>query len=116
MHEASVAQALLDQALKALPNPCARITKISVVAGALSGIEPDSLNFYFEQLRLSTPAENAVIEIKRIPATIACKSCDFKQDYNPGDELKTTCPVCSGPTKFTGTDELYLDSIEIEED
>ena len=116
MHEASIAQALLDQALKALPNPRARITKISIVAGALSGIEPDSLNLYFEQLRLSTPAQNAGLEIKRVPATIACKSCSFKQDYHPGDEMQTTCPLCSNPTKLTGTDDLYIDSIEIEED
>ncbi|OHB56229.1 MAG: hypothetical protein A2Y07_10150 [Planctomycetes bacterium GWF2_50_10] len=116
MHEASIAQAILDQVLKALPAPDSRVTKISLIAGPFAGIEFESLNFYFEELKKDTPAAPATLEMKTLSATIICTSCSHQEDFTPGSELKTKCPICSAPNRVTGSSDFYIDSIEVEEE
>jgi hydrogenase nickel insertion protein HypA len=116
MHEASIAQALLDTAVAALPKAGARITKITIVAGPFSGVEKESLTFYFTQISRGTPAHDAILEIKSQPARLVCKQCANTIAYTGQENLEMKCPQCSGPNKLEGGNDLYLDSIEVEED
>ena len=116
MHEASIAQAILEQALTAVPAGNANITKITLAAGPFAQIESQSLEFYFDHLKKNTPAHNASLEVKQSSAHVECTKCSFKEEYIPPGELKTKCPICSSQNKLVGSDEVYIESVEIEED
>jgi hydrogenase nickel incorporation protein HypA/HybF len=115
MHEASIAQALLDTAIAALPRPGVRITRVVIVAGPFSGIEKDSLTFYFTHLTKGTPAEGAVLEITSKPATLKCTNCGRTYSYDATTTINLSCPNCGSPTRLEGGSDLYLDSVDVEE-
>jgi hydrogenase nickel incorporation protein HypA/HybF len=116
MHEAPMAQALLDTAIASLPSPNARITKVVIVAGPFSGIEKESLTFYFDQLCRGTPAEGAILEVKSEPAKLVCKQCGQVKAYDSDSQIELTCSACGGQNKLEGGNAAYLESIEVEEE
>ncbi len=69
MHEASVAKAILDTALKFAPKESKKISTINVVTGAMSALSKDSLELYFNELSRGTKAYRATINIEVIPVS-----------------------------------------------
>ncbi len=114
MHEAPIAQGILDAALAALPDPQARIIRITVAAGVLAGVERDSLALYFDELRKGTAAENAELELKRIPAHLVCADCHAEIAYDGLGGLQIACVQCGGPNRLNGGSELYIESMEVD--
>lgn len=114
MHEASIAQGILDVALGALPDPHPKITRIVLVAGVLAGVEKECLTAYFDELARGTAAEGASIEIKREPASLICRTCGAITEYNGAGPVEVTCARCGGPNGLQGGGALYVDSLEIE--
>ena len=94
MHELSIASAILERA-KAVSekNQNARVTKVAVRIGELSGVESDALRFGFEALCKGTPMEVTALDIEFCKRKQQCQGCGAK--FEPESYI-TTCPRCGG--------------------
>jgi hydrogenase nickel incorporation protein HypA/HybF len=113
MHEFSIATSLLEIIThEALPYPGARVKKVTLRIGALSGVLPHALRFSFEILSEGTVAEGATLVIEEIPLTLSCKNCG--RTSSPEDPF-LICPFCeSTEVALTGGRELEILNMEIE--
>ena len=118
MHEASIAQAVLETALKALADKALpgspRITKIVVVAGVLAGVERQCLKTYFDIISKDTPAQGAEIELRPEPAKLICRQCGHQSLHTSAELVEVTCPKCGGPNKLEGGNALYVEELEVD--
>jgi len=115
MHEFALTDDLLklarDEAERA---GLARIDKIIVRIGGLSGVFPDSIEFAFEFLkRENEVTADAELVIEKIPGCAKCSNCGKVFEL---DRLFLFCPECEIPTLeiIDGRDFLLV-SIEGEE-
>jgi len=68
MHEMAIAEGILEIALDyAQKNDAARIERIGLLLGELSGVETDALSLCFSSLVQGTPAEHAALTWERVP-------------------------------------------------
>jgi hydrogenase nickel incorporation protein HypA/HybF len=111
MHELSVATAVLNTALKHAADR--RVSVVSVRAGAMRQVVPDSLRFYWEIVARDTACEGATLDLQEIEALLRCRGC--AREWSP--ELPMfRCPGCGGPdVEVKAGDELSVDYIEVEE-
>jgi hydrogenase nickel incorporation protein HypA/HybF len=114
MHEATLAQGIIDVAVKALTGKDAKITKITVVVGVLTHVQDESLEFWFTELGRGTPAEGAALEVRRLPAKLVCTKCRTSVDFDGAGPVEIHCAKCGGPRVLEGGDALYVDSLEVE--
>jgi len=122
MHEAGIAESILKTALGALPHKGMRVTKIVVVAGALSGIEEGPLTTWLEHLARQTAAEGAKLDFRRVAAALACSKCDYRGEYDGSAPLDPLCPLCgqvvrleAGPADRGAPTDIYIESLEADE-
>lgn len=115
MHELAITQSMLDLALEqAKQNNATRIQKISVTIGEMSGVVDECVRFYFAFLGEGTIAEGAELAIRSIPATARCRQCKTRFEVHNMDWI---CPVCGkAQIEIVGGKELYLESIEVEDE
>jgi hydrogenase nickel incorporation protein HypA/HybF len=94
MHELSIASAILDRAKAASErNGNARVLKVGLRIGEISGVEPDALTFGFEILCRDTPLVGAVLEIELCKRRQRCTAC--ATEFEPAG-LVAACPACQG--------------------
>lgn len=112
MHEASLMESILTAAEKrARDLGAARIQRITVRVGALSGVSPDALDFAFEALSPGTLAESGNLTIERVPIRCACRTC--RREFQP-DGPFFECPDCGQPTgEIIAGREMEIVSMEI---
>ncbi len=113
MHESGLTEDLFTHVLEhAREANAARILRIRVRLGALSGAVPASIQFYFDALAPGTLAEGAQLEFTVAPGQAHCRACG--QDVEV-DDLVAACPLCGAlPLTITGGNAVYLDSLEVE--
>lgn len=113
MHELGIATEALEQALaRAQEAGASRITCIGLRVGALSGVDPESLEFALEALLPGTPAAGAAVEIEAVGAAARCAACG--RDFPAGIGNLFACPDCGQPgTDLTGGRELHLSRLEV---
>jgi len=106
MHEISVAESILESAVRLIPES-ARLETVCVSVGELSTIEPDLLRFAWEALTGNTPHDRANLEIQWCEARQYCPRCDRAYD-RPSSSWMPACPRCSQPLEIQGGYELDL--------
>ncbi len=113
MHEYSVTESLLALALeKAGEANAARITRVNLVLGEISGIVGECVRLYFDLLSRDTIASGAELAYETIPTQLRCNKCD--KVYTPQDG-SWACPDCSEiGLEIVAGRECYLESIEVE--
>ena len=75
MHELSIAQKIIENAIKsAQEHNTKKVEKITLNIGKLLMLNPEQLKFGLELLSKDTICEGMEIEIKFIPAKIKCKN------------------------------------------
>lgn len=113
MHELSVCQGILDvaaSALKALPPPPPRVSRITVSVGRLTAVVPDSLRYHFSLLTPGTLLEGATLVIDEIPIRGRCADCAARFEI---DTLAFACPICgSGFVELYSGRELQVVSLD----
>ncbi|HET7537535.1 MAG TPA: hydrogenase maturation nickel metallochaperone HypA [Candidatus Didemnitutus sp.] len=98
MHEVGIMESTLFTVRReALARAAARVERIVIRIGVLSGVEPDALRFAFEACSPGTIAEDATLDIEIVPAVAHCPECD--SDFAAGLGRICRCPQCGG---FTG--------------
>ncbi len=112
MHELSIASAIVATAQKhAGGSP---VSLVTVRAGHLRQVVPESLEFYWDIVTRGTVCEGARLELEVVPAALACGGCGYEWT------LETPifrCPRCAETdVAIVSGNELEVESIEIEEE
>ena len=112
MHEYSVAQSILDIALRHADG-AKRISNIYLVIGQLSSFVDESVQFYWEMMSKETIAAGSTLHFRRIPAQLHCRSC--QKSYGL-DGKHAVCPSCGGAdVEVIAGDEFFVEAIDIED-
>ena len=114
MHELGIASAVLEAVRsEAALHPGARVVKIGLRVGALSGVNADALSFCIEALAKDTDLARAALAIEEPPRRHHCDACDCTFDV---DAYNFACPRCGTfqPACVGGT-ELEVAYPELEE-
>ncbi len=113
MHELSIAQAIVEVAdSEARKVGAARVARVVVDVGGLSGIVADSLEFCFPMACKGTLVEGAKLCIEPIEARGWCDTCD--QEFAMRD-LLDTCSRCGGfANAIRAGQELAVRTIDVE--
>lgn len=90
----------------------ARVVRIGIDIGDLTGFEPDALAFCLEALIDPTTAAGATVDLVRIPGSGFCHTCTrevaLARRYD-------ACPECGGlDIDLRGGRELRLRELEVE--
>ncbi len=110
----SVAQNIIEIIEQHLPPPgTARVSKVNLRLGRMSGIVADSLEFCFEAITRDTALGESKLEMEFTPLVIRCHVCGRESEIQ---EPYFICPECSSTQVdiVSGT-ELQVVGIEIEE-
>jgi hydrogenase nickel incorporation protein HypA/HybF len=114
MHELSIAATILERAQRAsAQHGDARVIKVGLRIGEISGVEPDALSFGFEALAKDTPIEGAVLEIELCKRRQRCGACEAV--FEP-EGYVTACPSCQSDNSVcVAGKELDVMFIELED-
>lgn len=114
MHELSIASAILDRARAASEdNGGARVTKIGLRIGEISGVEADALTFGIEALSKDTPLQGVVLEVELCKRRQRCTTC--AAEFEP-EGFSTSCPTCHGDrSECIAGKELDVMFLELED-
>lgn len=109
MHELSITRSLLDQALaEAEKHGARRISRIRLLLGESGSVVPDCVQFYFDQMKKGTAAEEAELEFKTVPLRIRCPKCG--REFGKIEEM---CSCNAGGEVVSGQ-ELVIESIDVD--
>lgn len=113
MHELTIAQGILDIALNTADSHGAgKVTGVKVLAGELTGIVPEALEFGFAALAEGTIAAGACLTIHVTPLIGRCRDCG---DERRVDKYRFVCLTCgSSAIEITSGRELKVESVEVE--
>lgn len=108
MHELSITQSIVSTVVERMRE--ARICRVRVEVGKLSGIVPDSLQFCFEMASAGTTLEGARLEIIEPPGKGRCRDC--------GAEFETVepLPLCdcgSADVELLTGQQLRIREVEV---
>ncbi|MDA8168786.1 MAG: hydrogenase maturation nickel metallochaperone HypA [Nitrospiraceae bacterium] len=96
MHEASIAQSIMDMALRQLEDSgYTKIDSVSIKVGQASGILTDSLMFAFEAMKHGSPLAGAALLVEEVPVGGTCGACG--KGFTTGEKFIFNCPRCGSP-------------------
>ncbi|MGA7932300.1 MAG: hydrogenase maturation nickel metallochaperone HypA [Kovacikia sp.] len=112
MHEVGMMQRLLDTAVeRAKQEGAEHIRLVQMRVGDASGTVPESLEFAFDVAKKGTIAEDAHLQIDRIPTVCYCLHCG--SEFQPIDQLYE-CPQCHQiSTEIRQGKEFELEFLEV---
>jgi len=113
VHEVALAHAVWRQVVAEMQKlPDRRLTGVDVAVGALSGADPESLDFAIGLLVAESDWPGAAVHVRKEPVVLVCRGCG--REF-PMEEFRLVCPDCGGadvePVRGT---ELRLESLEVE--
>ncbi len=125
MHELSITQAILDTALRHAEQAHVKaIRTLHLRVGALSGIVPDSVRFYFDLISKGTGAEGARLEIELVLPRARCRACGAEYDLAFEAEAAgawlaqlgslESCACGQRDYELSGGTGCHLDSMDVE--
>ncbi len=114
MHEMSIAKSVLEGVRAELGRrPGARLQKVGLRIGELSGVNADALNFSFEALVQGTEFASASLAIEQSPRRQRCRRC--QKEFTVANN-GLACPDCgAAETDCVGGQELEFIYLEIED-
>lgn len=114
MHELYLAESILNIVQEyAAKQQFKKVNSILLSFGRLSCIEPKSLQFAFEVQAKDSPAQDAALQFKILPAVVHCFSCDRDLEL---DVYEGICPLCRGEEVLLigGTQELQILEMDVD--
>ncbi len=112
MHEAGIAQSILDIAIDtANKNNAKVITQIKVRVGKMAAVEEKSLRFSFDALKADTIAENAELLYEDVALIGKCVDCGEQSEL---EGYFVICPKCKGGVSIISGNELEIAHIEVD--
>lgn len=113
MHELSVCLSLLEQVQAiAADRGAARVTRIELKVGPLSGVESDLLRSAWPLASAGTIAVSAELVIDEAAIVVRCGACEADTAATPN---RLVCGSCGDfRTTVISGDEMILQSVELE--
>ncbi|HUO54449.1 MAG TPA: hydrogenase maturation nickel metallochaperone HypA [Rhodoblastus sp.] len=113
MHEMSLTESVVEILCEeANRQGFSRVKRVWLEIGALSGVEPEAMEFCFDVVTRGTLAEGAQLEIIRTPGQGWCLDCEKDVALS---ERFGTCPDCGGGrVQMTAGDEMRVKELEVE--
>lgn len=110
MHELSLMQNLFKMIdTHSREHRLKKISRVVVRVGELACVSPDALEFAFDAISPGTIAERAEFVIEQISARSRCTVCGH--EFSAGVTARV-CPECGEPAIFIEGRELYLQTLE----
>jgi hydrogenase nickel incorporation protein HypA/HybF len=111
MHEMAICQALLEQIEGIAREHSARVSRVHLAVGPLSGVEPRLLERAYELASTGTAAQNSELLIEDTAVRVRCRACGAESAAHANRLL---CAECGNwQTELTGGDELLLLKVEL---
>jgi hydrogenase nickel incorporation protein HypA/HybF len=113
MHELAICQSLLKEVERvASAHRAVGVSRIAVAVGPLSGIEAPLLDRAFGIARIGTLADQAELEIEKMPITVWCAACE--SETRPASANILLCAQCgTWRVEVRSGDELILKQVEL---
>ena len=108
MHELSITQSVVDAVTGRMGD--ARICRVRLEIGKLSGLVPDAVRFCFEMVAAGTTCEGALVEIDEPCGQARCRTCG--RVFETGDML-ALCDCGSADVAVEGGRELRIREVEV---
>lgn len=110
MHELSIAEAVLELARKHVP-PDALLRKVSLRVGRLRAIDGSAMELAWSAVLDGAPEGKVALEMTLLPWRLRCPDCAREFD---ADDYPARCACGSGGAMPIGTDDLQLESIDVD--
>jgi hydrogenase nickel incorporation protein HypA/HybF len=111
MHELSIAQAVVDIALRHAEGRPVR--KVELRVGHLRQVVPSALQFAFELVSNGTLLDGAELVIEDVPASGVCRACGTTTTMR---QFPLQCSGCRGlDLELVAGQELLVDALELDE-
>jgi hydrogenase nickel incorporation protein HypA/HybF len=116
MHELPITKSILEIVLRHTGGKgVTRVMAVDLSIGALSDLEAEWLQTYFDRLARGTVAEGAKLRVQRSPLTFRCIPCSTEYTSTREDLDNTRCPECgSGDGSIVGGTGYTVESMEVE--
>lgn len=113
MHELPVTKSIVNISCEeAEKHKVHKVKEIRIKIGELTGLVPDSIQYYFDIISKGTKVEGALLDIEKLPIKILCNSCGNNFKASKHDFQCTRCS--SRDIKIEGGNEFYIESLEVE--
>ena len=108
MHELSVTKNIYNIVQKhALRNNVSKVISVRLEIGALSDLENDWIQRYFDHLSKGSVVEGAKLIIQRIPAQLKCNHCEQIFELNKLPVQGFACSYCQSKNVILLTGREY---------
>lgn len=116
MHELPVTRSILGIVLRhAESQGVTRVLAVNLAISALSDLEAEWLQSYFDTLSKGTVAEGAKLRVRRSPITFRCDGCSGEFMAAREELDSATCPGCGSREASVVSGTGYtVDSMEAE--
>ena len=108
MHELSITQSVVDAVTRRMGD--ARVQRVRLEVGKLSGLVPDAVRFCFEMVAAGTTCEGALVEIDEPCGHARCRTCGAV--FDTADVL-VLCACGSADVAVEGGRELRIREVEV---
>ena len=108
MHELAIAESVVETVTQRLPD--AKITRVHLEIGALSGVVADSIRFCFDLATEGTGLAGAELKITEPPAQCRCRTCGG--EFQPDSPI-VLCPCGSPDVAVLSGEQLKIVSVSV---
>lgn len=108
MHELAITQSVVEQISQRVGD--AKVTRVALQVGRLSGVVSDAVRFCFEVCAQGTALEGARLEILETPGHARCRECAASFDVS---DLLALCRCGSADLEYLAGQELKIREVEI---
>jgi hydrogenase nickel incorporation protein HypA/HybF len=116
MHELPVTKSIFQIVLKhAKMGDVKKVISVNLEIGALSDLQTEWVQRYFDRLSRDTVVEGAKLKINRVPAVFRCNRCQQSFEINSLLEEDLSCERCHSRevTLVTGR-EYHVKNMEVQ--
>lgn len=116
MHELPVTKSIFQIVLKhAEMSDVKRVISVNLEIGALSDLQTEWVQRYFDRLSYGTVVEGAELRVNRVPAVFRCNRCQRSFEINSLLEEDLACRRCqSKDVALVSGREYHVKDMEVE--
>jgi hydrogenase nickel incorporation protein HypA/HybF len=108
VHELSITESIVSGVCERVGE--ARVTRVIIEIGKLSGVAPDSVRFFFDTCAKDTAVAGAALEIVETSGLARCSKCGGEM---PVTDLALACPCGSFDVELIRGGELVVRAVEL---
>ena len=108
MHELAITESIVESVQDHVRG--AKVLRVVLVIGKLSGVVPDSVRACFEFCAEGTVLEGATLDIEETPGRGRCRDCEAQVELL---DMIALCPCGSANLALLSGQELKIRSVEV---